>query len=194
MFAHREMKLPLIFVMFFTLVSCKTGKSIDVVIYSKFVNPQQAFEELERELNDIPLIDSLYLIGVPLFHSTVIFEVDTVAAELAGLTAHEVSLKILSLQERYSDPDIGSQRILLDSATAVPVGNFARFYFKNTPYRPDFFRQEPEVYKYQDEVAVKLVIYTRKPDEVKSLISELLESYKDKAGDYYFSVEYEFLE
>ncbi len=156
----------------FIISSCSgttPSRTVNIIIYTNFINPKKTYEALNNEFLKSNLIDSLKVIGLPIFVGSYEILLDTVAIEQHNISLENLEVRLQKLRDSISGNVLSKQVITNESGKQIPLSAFAKIHLKSGYYKPEQFVPEPKVFYYQDKRAVKLELYCSKKNK-KQLI------------------------
>ncbi len=147
------------------MVTCAHSKDkcINLIIYTDFFNPLKTYKNLKEDLVNTGYIDSMKVIGRPLYKPEIVVQFDTVKVIAYGFDIDTIAAitadSIISVKNIH---DI--QRIMFrnKSGFMISLSEISVLLERNSYYEPDIFLPDPKVYYYKGRSAVKLQLYYKK--------------------------------
>jgi hypothetical protein len=177
-------KVGLVVILITFLINCSESKEhkINLYIYTDFINPLKTYIALKEDLVNTNYLDSLKVIGRPLFEQELVIQLDTPRVMSYGFDFDTLNANIADKIGTIKNVvDIENIRLKNKSGFYMLLGQIAELKMAQGYFEPEIFLPQPEVYYHNGRSAVKLELYYKHGTKKKLIayIRENIEKYSD---------------
>ena len=175
----------LLIVLVSSCVSKSKLRSVDLIIYTEFFNPQETYDSLTNDFMESGLVDSVKIIGMPIELPTLDIQIDTMAVRRYEISFDTLNNCIENIKNNGVKVSNGllNHPLVNESGQRIPLSAVSKVYYQLEYYKPQIFMPEPVVFYYKNAHAVKVELYSIKKHE-KNLIELIMNRVPDYSGNF----------
>ncbi len=173
-----------------TFIACSSQThTVNLVIYSNFADPKEAYDSLRNDFTQSGIIDHLRIIGSPIIEPFIDMKIDTFRVNHYGIPYEEM-MDTLTKAANNSDniDEILRSSVKTQTGETVPVSAFVTFEMTKGYYEPGIFIPEPEIFYYKGREAVNIQLFTTKKNQ-KAMIKYIRKNMDNYAVKSYFHMQ-----
>jgi len=140
---------------------------VNIIIYDDFVNPKHTYDLIVGDFIKSEFIDSIKIVGKPLFTEEINFKIDTARVHRYGIQLNDLVELLDSIKKQSLPENFENHNIQLIGDRQIPVSAVSIMHLELKPYKPKIFLPEPKCYKFKNECVVKVELYCKKQSRKK---------------------------
>lgn len=185
-------KTTLIIISFLFCITLAAQPGLKLVIYDDFVDPLETYETLIEKFNGTNLVDSIRIIGLPIYEPVLKFKIDSQVVELYDILYTTIEQ---ALSKNYSsETELMNYMVINKSGNEIPLSAIGTLNATKENYKPDIFIPRPETYTHNGVKCVRIEFFCKKKDRqmLKLETNKILTNHIDRSY-HKIGVEYDFV-